>query len=252
MMEEHLPTRVQRYLRGELPAEEQVALEALLKRSPEAREELALSRRLHQVIREEYSPHPRPSTPPRPVRNHLALPSPSTVGPLGSRVFWLSFIGLGIVLMLSSVYFWSRSIDRTASVDAAYLEPLEMDLPFMVDPAEEGPLNRAIQAYRVADYKSATSGFNQYLQSHRDINARLYLSVAQLMVGQNEAALSNLKVVLGQSKGSVRAASQWYLALAELQTGQQIEARLLLKNLRADDVYGIRAQELLAELDRDL
>lgn len=105
----------------------------------------------------------------------------------------------------------------------------------------------AFQAYNRRDYAQAAGAFTQLGARfpHAGIPP-LYLGVSQLELGRNAEAQRALLRALPLADAASRDAAAWYLAVADVRLGQAQAALPLLRNLcgRSGDAYAARACHL--------
>ena len=102
----------------------------------------------------------------------------------------------------------------------------------------------AFRAYNSRDFRAAATAFGALKDRFPDAEIpALYLGVSQLELGDNAAARGTLTHALSNAHDVRRPAATWYLAIAELRTGDATAAVPLLQSLcsPASTPYAVRA-----------
>jgi TolA-binding protein len=105
----------------------------------------------------------------------------------------------------------------------------------------------AFRAYNRGDFAAAAAAFTALAERFPDAEIpALYLGVSQLQTSDNAAARRTLARALNNAHGARHADATWYLAIAELRTGDAAAAVPLLQSLCTDGStpYAPRACEL--------
>ncbi|HZL27254.1 MAG TPA: tetratricopeptide repeat protein [Acidobacteriaceae bacterium] len=90
----------------------------------------------------------------------------------------------------------------------------------------------AFRAYNRGDYSAAVAAFASLAGRFPDAEVpALYLGVSQLELGDNAKARDTLTRALSNAHGARHADATWYLAIAELRTGDAMAAAPLLQSL---------------------
>lgn len=243
--------QLRRYAAGELPASDQAVLLQTIQQSDEAAREArfslglagALQHREHlqvgalvgDIIAEEGLPPHDPSSG-QSGRSKIK----GGKGLLGMAAVVL--IGLGIYGAVAGGLFAER---LPAQWSRDYLQPLENVLFTADETNTRWELRVGMEAYNAQNYEEAVANLNVYYIATKDPNAGLYLGIAQLMAGQQEAAISVLTAVSEAQQGPALDAAQWYLSLALLENNEIKKARTLLQSIPENSLYFQQAQELL-------
>jgi hypothetical protein len=111
-------------------------------------------------------------------------------------------------------------------------------------------LARALKPYQSGDYRTAEAQL-QALAAKYPKSSRVFFygGVSALLAGGNDAAVKDLTRAGALAHGSFVNECQWYLALAEVRSGQLTQAAAMLNSLcSAPGEYSSRACSGLAEL----
>ncbi|MEL7534711.1 MAG: hypothetical protein AAFN10_25615 [Bacteroidota bacterium] len=170
--------------------------------------------------------------------------------PARRRMLYAGAIAAAIVLLVSFFVFVPRTPSSGPELFAAnYERPLAS-----VMRGEDGmEAYKAAQiAYAEGDFAKAVIHYEAALQNallpSMD-EARFYLAIAQMELGQNEAASQNFKQLSDSS--DYRQMGAWYDALLSLKTEQLEEAKAKLAAIAQSqgNFYQSQAQKLLSELE---
>ena len=108
----------------------------------------------------------------------------------------------------------------------------------------------AMTAYENKDFATAINLFTRVLTITDNTEIRFYLAIAQLETGQKNEALTNLQTLYSQpNEYRYYEQTRWYLALVHLKLHQKADAKKYLHELiTLEGVYWEKAKELLNEL----
>jgi len=226
----------ERYLRGELNPEEQMAFLRELEQDAELRQALLFLQALQESLKD--APD-LAATPARPLFSWRALGLAATI----------------LLLMLPLVWwFWStRSQPDPQSLFAAYYQPYPAEVATRTE--GDAPLvdstRLAYQAYARQDWPEASRQFRHQLS--RDPQSEvLRFFLAQSLLPQGPDAQAEARQLLTEliaQEGVFLQLSRWYLALAYLQAGTPQAATPLLEALaQADHPKSAEAAQLLTRL----
>ena len=155
------------------------------------------------------------------------------------------------VILLAGFSLW---IFQGESTDKLY-ESYYQTYPNVVAPAVRGSQSddiqsRAFNAYDTGDYGEAEQLFQEIYQTERTDFALFYTGLSQLELQQYEVAQSTFEQFDFSKNNSFTPYFKWYLALAELKTGNAADAKILLEDLsQRDNPMQEMAKELLEEMD---
>ena len=250
-------SKLQAFAAGELKGEALQELKTTIAQSTEAADEAHFSKKLAQalqhedklsmnallaaIIAEKGLPPELPKNEARPNRTKANI-----------GLYWASIIVLFFVV--GGIFIYRSSVLNEMKVSVALYEhnfaPLEN---VIVTPETRTGLelfDRGMAAYDRGDFVRAAGFLDRFYQQSGDPNAALFLGVAQLELGNQEAAINSLQNCLGNLASPALDASQWYLALAYLKNGDMGLASEVLKTISAESVYGSQAASLLKEIKK--
>ena len=139
----------------------------------------------------------------------------------------------------------------TEAMFVAYYEPY----PNIINPARrsgggdtETILEQAVRSYEAEDYKQAVALFEQ--GTDPSVGHTFYQAASYLGLGQSADAIPLLQQVAQEDQSVFYEAGLWYLALSHLKEGNTAEAKTHLTALteRGND-YATEAEEVLSSLD---
>lgn len=252
-MSEQFQDDIQAYLDGTMPLKQRAAFEAQIGNSPQLAEEMRRHRMLRVVVRHEDLFAAKTL-----VDNVMAEVEIEADYGKHRHIFdtlnrggtFLRWTWLVVVLLVSFgggwFYRYREHQQHIQRIAAAQLAPLDNMIGFA--PGDPSNAAVALLAYERRNYPEAVRRLQTELRTAPDDNGlRLYLAVSLLMQGQQSDAEPLLRqMVAAQDLTTVPAT--WYLALCLLQQGKPNKARELLVPLRADTIFGQRAQQVLDAL----
>lgn len=252
-MSEQFQDDIQAYLDGTMPIKQRAAFEAQIGNSPQLVEEMRRHRMLRVVARHEDLFAAKAM-----VGNVMAEVEieadygkyrPIFDAPNGGGTFlrwmWLA-IGLLVVSGGGWFYRYRENQQQIQHIAAAQLAPLDNMIGFA--PGDPSNAAAAMRAYEQRDYPEAIRRLEAELRAAPDDNGlRLYLAVSLLMQGRQTDAEPLLRQ-MAAAQDLTKVPATWYLALCLLRQGQPNNARELLVPLRADTIFGQRAQQVLDAL----
>lgn len=221
---------------------------------PDAQEEANIRRRVFEAI--------------KPVKRPLAwLARPLPVAAAVLLVF------TGIMLWYRDSTMPSQGVQQIAETKPAQVAPVETQTAFTLEKAPlklpasvlvlrgEGAgsqayateLTGALRFYREEDYAEAARRLEPVAQKYpASAEARFYLAVSQLFLGENSEAAANLARAQKLDRGTLANDIRWYLAIASVRSGKAENAARNLEQLCSQPgEYSARACVGLRELAAD-
>lgn len=212
---------------------EQLAFSQSLALALRNREMVAASLILNQVIAEE------------------GFPPPATPSYWGKWRTWAGISTL-VVMMFTGSYFLAesqglfRSESQELSRQAA--KPLENVLFLPNDGDGLSDLKKGMEAYDKGDFATANQWLTAYVKLRPDNSAKVYLGIARLFAGKPKLALQPLTEASKSDEPPIQEAALWYLALAQLESSNEVAAKMTLQAIPVNGLFGDQAQELLKKL----
>jgi tetratricopeptide (TPR) repeat protein len=158
--------------------------------------------------------------------------------------YWLSGIFLAALLLGSFVFYQKNREDKLIALAQTQLLPLTNMIGFA--PGDTSNAAQAMRAYDQQNYAEAAARLKKEVEYYPDDNSlRLYLAVSYLMLGNHHAAVKPLLSEIATTENLTTVPAKWYLALSQIQHGEHNEARVLLKSIESDTIFGNRAQMIL-------
>jgi tetratricopeptide (TPR) repeat protein len=139
------------------------------------------------------------------------------------------------------------SLEQLARVEAPRYEPLTLrDVP---DEAA-ARFQRAMARYREADYQAAAAGLRAAAALDPEaVHVRFFLGVSELMTGQDNAAIEQLRATIALGDSPYLEEAHWYLAKAFLRRKDMAAARAqLTKVVELRGPWSGEAQRMIADL----
>ncbi len=213
--------RIEKYILGELNAEEAQEVKNKIDSDPEWKKEFEFLSAVKQgIARKELKTYLQ-GLDEKPKRNY----------------WWVG--AAAAIIILSIVFFPKREFS-----DQAYFRPL----PNLIQPSVRDtkyPVSTAFSAYEAGNYEEALKEFDKLEQTPEVL---LYKGVCFLVLDKNEEAVSVLKQVNAED-ADISAYAKWYLALSLQRTQKTQEAKTLFKKLtQYENPVQEMAKKVLEEL----
>lgn len=217
-------TRIEQYLRDEMPAKERTAFEQEMSVDATLRKEVELHRLVHQTLGDPGENTFRQTL--GEVANKWHDTSAVVTGsrtPMAWRIIGIA----ATVLIAVGVYLWFDGQQNGDPFDA-YFEPYAMVLTERAA-ADTATVDRlvttAVRQYTQGEFRQAAESFAKL----RDIDPSapaytFYEGVARLGAGEHDQAVDALRELLDMPDHLLVQQGRWYLALAQWENGQQDEA----------------------------
>jgi tetratricopeptide (TPR) repeat protein len=239
--------RIEKYLDGQMSAEERADFEKKISENPVLKEELQLHREMRrfltkrdrrlqleqqlQQIGTEYFPQHSSQT-------------GKTRGKLTPvlRRYWAVMAAAASFALLITAYF----LFRTPLYDQFATHP---PLALVEKSATQEQLRyEAETAFNSQHYEQAAVLLEQLLRNHPDDDLiRIYLGIAQMEVGKIQEARKLFAEVASEDP-AIRDFAQWNLVLSYLKTGDKERCRELARSFSQDSPYFEKAQKLLKKI----
>ena len=244
--------RIERYLRKEMPSEEQQDFEQELQSNAELKGEVYLHQELdHRLGGEEIHA----------LRAQLQSVDQSWEAPdnrrsLKPRRFSLrpllsiaAILAIGILMYL---FLWPMpgSMDKEA-LYAQYFEPYRLVLQerSAETTADATLVKVAVRMYEQGNFLAAAERFSSLLAAEpNNVVFSFYKALSELSAGQVQPAIAGFESLLQQKDHLFVQQSRWYLALAYLKAGEVAAARSRLEEISAEDFKAAQATEMLKHL----
>jgi len=238
--------RIDRFLRGELPADEKKALETELSQNADLATELALQKDMETFLRKQ-SQRAALRDQLRAVGGEFFQPTekaePGRIVSLPRRqtLRWVIGIAATVTLLLVARFLLQPNLyDQFAQHP-----PLAM-----IEKSNEVQDNLAAMeaAFNQQDYARALPLLEAYQrQKPEDLQVELYLGICWLET-QQYAKANTVFQKISQTESSFKDYGQWYLALSYLKQGNKTACRKILLEVPAESEFAAKAQKLLKRL----
>ncbi len=239
--------RIEKYLDGQMSAEERAAFEKNISEDPVLKEELQLHQEMRlflakregrlqleqqlQQIGAEYFPQHSSQT----------GKSRGKLTPVFRRYWAIMAVAASFALLVTAYFLF-----RTPLYDQFAIHP---PLALVEKSATQEQLQyEAETAFNSQHYKQAEALLEQLLQNHPDDDlTRIYLGIAKMEVGKMPQARELFTQVASEDP-AIRDFAQWNLVLSYLKTGDKERCRELASRFSPDSPYFEKAQKLLKKL----
>jgi tetratricopeptide (TPR) repeat protein len=213
--------RIEKYILGELNAEEEQEVKNKIDSDPEWKKEFEFLSAVKQgIARKELKAYLQ-RLDEKPKRNY----------------WWVG--AAAAIILLSIIFFPKREFS-----DQAYFRPL----PNLIQPSVRDvkyPVSTAFSAYEAGNFEEALKEFEKLEPTPEVL---LYKGVCYLVLEKNEEAVTVLKQVNAED-ADIAAYAKWYLALSFQRTHQTEEAKSLFKELiQYENPVQEMAKKVLEEL----
>lgn len=235
---------IERYLRGEMTAEERIAFENSLEKNPELEEALALQKDLMLGIRQHFDAHL--------MAKFQAIEDESNTSTSDRKEthrLWKWAASAAVGLTLVGVFYFMNSENRNKRLYAAYYE----DFPNIVERTQrdsQSDLQEAFVFFQNKQWAQAAEAFQSLKNENPDIYyPAFYQALCLLNLDQPEEALPLLATTVASDDDRFSTPAKWYMALAYLRMDNETKAIENLEEIPTGSQYAEDAQTLLEQLD---
>ena len=231
------------YLSGEMSESERIAAQAKIKENPEIQAQLSDLEDMYTVLKV----HNRNL-----LKKTLQKADQETKSRTAApkQVFMKYAIGIAASIILLFVAYWFlQSSSSPQELFAAHFEPYP-NYEIVRGEENQNSFSKAMYAYDQNDYRNAISLMESLLEKEsKQEDLLLYLGVAYLANQQTQSAIQTLQELHQLPSQKYEAQSNWYLAMAYLQSGNAEQAKIYLKKLiEESSTYQEKAQKILKQL----
>ena len=242
-MEEELYVLIDRYVAGELTAEERAAFNARLNTDTDFAEKVRIYQSLTNNLSSRYKGQQREND----LRETLSRIAANELeaGSNTRSLNWYYWAAAACVLIICGVFFYSSFDQQPSYAEFAIHEPLALAERSTADSV----VIKAEESFNNKEYKQALSYFDQLLEDDQEnAELQLYKGIVLLELNRFDEAERIFSVV--QNSNSVfKTKALWYQALSKLKQNRYDECRTIAKQIpEGSDEYD-NAQELLERLD---
>lgn len=240
--------KIERYLAGEMTANEIAAFEKKLSADPELAEEIRFRKTLQFV----YSNKPLFELNDQllSIEEEVNLDIDNSKAPLKKafvvKTFLVAIIAFFILLFMG-LYFYSQYQNRLLmehkELVNQYAEPFENIFNF--SHRDNSFLSAAMESYNNENYQEAIGFFEQ---TKNQPEAKFYLGICYLEIGESNKALQTFRSIKISDNPSIGVHLRWFTALALLQNGNSEDAKLIFQKLIESIEYKEKASEILKHL----
>ena len=250
--------RIEQYLSGKLEGDALVDFEQQLRNDAALQNEVDLHREIEENLKGEKIHQLRDVL--KTVDKKWQAPSTDVQTTEVKPTNRLKYIR-GMVLMAASFLllffayqtYFSASQELEPNLFAANFEPYKMILSErseLNDSTNIVVLNRAITAYRNQDYAAGATIFQSLQNQYPKIIAyHFYKALSLLGNGETAAAIEAYEQILKTPKHFFTEQSEWYLALAYLQKGDEAATKTQLQKIKEGAFQYSEAQAILKKLN---
>ena len=173
-----------------------------------------------------------------------------TAGSGNSFQWWKYAVAASLIGILVVVGWRVLLPSSQDSLFEQYFQPYDTkEIPRGVDSAAKGTFEKGVSLYEAGKYDAAFAEFSLVNQdSIYGPSANFLMGNCKLSTGKPSESIPIFSRLLEKRDHLFRQASQWYLALAYIETNQNAQAIPLLEELSKKGKYRESAQELLDRL----
>ncbi|MEL7147548.1 MAG: tetratricopeptide repeat protein, partial [Bacteroidota bacterium] len=161
---------------------------------------------------------------------------------------WYYMAASLVLLIVASAVWWQYYPNPGDEVFVSYYQPY----PDVLTSRGDGGslLNEGMVYYEQGEYPRAIDRFEDYLKDNNDDHVRFYLAQANMANEHYEEAAQLFEVLNNLDEFGLREASEWYLTLIYLKTGQREKAKSILQKIEssANHAYGTQARQVLNQI----
>ncbi len=245
--------KIQAYLTRTMPTQERAIFEAALQTDATLREEVSFYKLMTTTFQITNGKENIQDIVQDIAKKKPLVPDFSDFEPKPTPTYGKGIAALGIVALLIVGGFFlfqhqqnAQHIERLNNLAMSMATPMEMLIAIPDVPSDA--LTLGVQAYEQRNYTLATEQLQKHLQVQpKDVFATLYLGISQYFLGEKDKAIKTL-LPLTTIQEPINYASQWYIALSYISTGNLNKAKPFLQILSGTKEYGEKAKQLLKDI----
>ncbi len=246
--------RIEQYLLGQLDENDKAAFEKEMENDSSLKEEVrthaGVLQGLDEIRAEKLKSHFQEleSNLPKEESNEEKVVEMQPSKGLGS--IWK--VAAAIVLLAIPTYLILNSGPTADELYNQYYQSYPNVITSTERSQEENPpeQNEALAYYESGNFEAAIEAFQAELEELPEAaDMQFYLGVSQMETNRLEHAIESLTAVVESNNTQFRDQALWYLALAKMKNGNEVEAEGLLKHIiTKENSYSTRAEEILEQL----
>ncbi len=229
---------IARYLQGDMPVDEQSAIEAKAAASEDFSKELSFQRRLIAHIQAEEKTRLKAEM----LKDFRAKKKEASSKKWPRR--WIQLAVAASIFLMATFYF---VLDSRTSSNEVFLSHFQVYDGVVIVRGEDHSISEGLRAYNRGDFSKALDIFLA-LEAYEISDGQLYLLVSScfLKLNEPEKALEWLTEVQATEEASIVYNQQWYLALTMLSLDRLEDSKILLQQITASpSIYAAEASTLL-------
>lgn len=233
---------IDRYLAGELSAEERKSFEERIKNDSDFAEKVLLYRSVTENLRSNFSGQEEEKR----LRETLLAISEEEISGKSARVVslrWYHWAAAASIALLAVIWFYTDTRTLPQYSQYAFHEPLAL-----AERGDDSLKYRAEVAFNSGNYHQSIDYFNELLEHDpQNRELQLYKGIGLIELGKFQDA----ELILNDVRNSdsvYKDKATWYLALSALKQKDYTKCKTLLEQLPEDSEDYARAKELLKKL----
>ena len=234
--------RIDKYLSGQMDADEKAAFEQELKANESLAEELALQKDMNRFLQGHRRRDALKSELDALGAEFFSQKSGKVVSMAGRRRWMLAIAATVLVLVVA----W-LALRPSLYEQYAVHPPLAL---VEKSSATANDLSMAEQAFNHGDYEKALPILQEYVANNpTDDLVKVYLGIAKMELGETPEAREIFTSLATSTAPEIRDFAVWNLALSYLKDGDEANCSKVLRSIPADSGYYQKAQQLLERLN---
>lgn len=246
-MDEQIFEKIEGYIQGTLPPEEQKQFEAEMEKDAALSDEVAFQRKLIKSIETESV---RQLLDQLHTENFEEEETPVVTMRQRQSYTWMAVAASVALLMVAGWWVFFGQQPSTSSLYAAYFSPAT-GLSTTLGYTNNAQFSEGMISYKLEEYAEAKNWWQPLLEADpANDTLNFYMGVASLANEQTDEAMQYLTKVEENQQSIYYGEARWYLALAYLQHDDKEKAKALLQELSAQDSdYQAQSLEILEKLE---
>ncbi len=255
---EEIYEKIELYINGQLPQEEQTAFEQEINTSQELADEVRLFKELKNAIFEPGAEQIKSELKSLYAQNKIEGQPVNTSKNTGGKQIFLKtkqfyYVAASLLLIaINAVLVLNNNNNSYTDADAfvAYYTPYEYLAHERTEDSNVNPLHHAIKNYEKGAYKEAIATLEGEQNKERNSLIYYYKGLSYLAMGESSQAIDEFNKCIQFDSTLFTEPAMWYMALAYIKEHNREKASSILTKLaQSEGRYSQKADELNQALD---